>query len=334
MDLDKSLQRLKEAADRTTLRDIRFSRDMEQGVWQRIYSKKRPASMGKTGAWTVTAMTTATVALLILLLPAILPTRTENSGKRGNESAPHSLLFPRVVWEVPSLWKASEEQKGLVDGQTFQYYGEKPVRLITSELYEGQGQKVLWLLNGSFAKQVEVVGISETGEKVNLGVYEVGGKLYDADGSFPSTIVLPKPGIWKLQVLSDGGHFGSLFMKVHDGIMPANRVLVEPLIIQYVESNPQLVPNANEWKVSIDLLGVESRSAEQKTAYAWVKILNQNPLSSAGISAPMVFEIRFDGNRYKVASHKMAQPDGEKGTGIQDIFPPQYVEKIKRYTQP
>ncbi|MCK9906380.1 hypothetical protein MXD63_41125, partial [Frankia sp. Cpl3] len=125
MDIEKSLQQLKETADSTFLRELTFTREMEQKVWERTKRKKRLPGIGWWGSMVVAA------AVLLLVLPAIYSHSPLTPQGQGSGTKQKPVLFPGAVWQVPSLWKASPLQSATVNGLSFQYYGEKPVRIIT-----------------------------------------------------------------------------------------------------------------------------------------------------------------------------------------------------------
>jgi hypothetical protein len=322
MDVDKRLQQLQQAADSTLLRDVVFTTEMERKVRTKIAKRSR-SQLPRV----------VSLAAALILIALVLWNMVPVGGEKwtANRPEPQHSMLPGMVWEPPVLWKPSREKTDMFAGQPFTYIGEKPVRIITGELYEDQAQKVMWLLNGSFAEEVELVAVSAAGERVELGKWNVAGPLYDADGHFPSGIALPSPGVWKLQVLSGGKHFGHVFVEVKAGIHPANRSLVEPLIERYIKTNREAFGwLGEEPEISLDLLGVESPNAETKRVYAWVKVRSTDRLKSSAVSAPMAFQIAFTGNDYKVISHRMPEDGNRHWSSIQEIFPPKYVEIIKK----
>jgi hypothetical protein len=185
-------------------------------------------------------------------------------------------------------------------------------------------------LNGSFADEVQLVAVNERGERKDLGTWKVGGPLYDADGHFPSGISIPKPGVWKLQVLSGGKHFGLLFVEVKPGISPSNRSLAEPLITRYLEMHKEFAGGASSKQISLELYGVESPDAEHWTVYAWVFVRGQHPWGPTGISAPVVFDIAYDGRDYRVTGHRLPESGNRYWPSIEKMFPAKIVEKIKQ----
>jgi hypothetical protein len=324
MDVDKTLRRLQQAADSTLFRDVVFTPEMEAKVRAKV-NKRNWSNVPRIFSLA------AAVVLIAVLLWKIVPL-DEADKWTATRPEPRQSMLPDTVWDPPVLWKPSPRTEMYQQNPPFSYYGEKPVRIITEELYEDQAQKVMWLLNGSFADEVELVGISAAGERVELGEWKVGGPLYDADGHFPSSIALPSPGVWKLQVLSGGKHFGHVFVEVKAGVHPANRSLVEPLIERYIQTNRAAFGWLGEdLEITLDLLGVESPDAETKRAYAWVKLMSKGkPWSSSGISTPMAFHIAYVGRDYRVVSHRMPEDGSRYWSSIQEIFPPKYVEMIQK----
>jgi hypothetical protein len=324
MDVDKTLRQLKQAADSTLFRDVVFTPEMEARVRAKV-NKRNQSNVPRI------VSVAAAVVLLAAVLWKIVPLGEADKWTATRPQPQHSML-PDAVWKPPVLWKPSPRTEMYQQNTPFSYYGEKPVRIVTNELYEDQTQRITWLLNGSFANEVELVGISAAGERVELGKWQVGNPLYDADGHFPSSIALPSPGVWKLQVLSGGKHFGHVFVEVKAGIHPANRSLVEPLIEKYLQTNREAFGWLGEdLEITLDLFGVESPDAETKRAYAWVKIMGKGrPWSSSGISTPMAFHIAHAGSGYRVVSHRMPEDGNRYWSSIQEIFPPKYVELIKK----
>ncbi|NGQ94148.1 hypothetical protein G3578_03035 [Brevibacillus sp. SYP-B805] len=325
MDVEQSLRHLKETADATLLRDRSFTPEMERRVWERIRRKGR-----RKGGFPFSLLVPAAVALAILAVSPLLapagPPFERETGQPHKETEP---ILPGAVWHVPTLWKPSPSYTESYGQHAFTYYGTKPVRIMTEEFYEGQAQKVMWLLNGAVAKEVQIVAVNEQGVRKDLGTWEVGGRLYDADAHFPSSIVLPEPGIWKLQVLSGGKHFGLVFVEVKPGVSPANRSLVEPLITRYLQSHKDFGGGSKENRIGLELLGMESPDAEHKTVYAWVSVLAEEPYNSSGVDAPARFDIAFDGSSYRVVGHRLPAGGEQYWPSIEQMFPAKVVEKIK-----
>lgn len=325
MDINQQLKQLKETTDRSLLHDVVFTREMEQKVREKVERKKRfQVRIPRLARFAAVA------SVVFLLLVGQLTLPNQQNGQQPSQQ-PHNQL-PGAVWQLPSLWMPSPEKTELFEGSPLTYQGEKPVRIISGEMYEGQTQKVMWLLNGPLASEVEIVAVNEQGTKLSMGKWQVSEKLYDADGHFPSGIAIPDPGIWKLMVMSNEKYFGHVFVEVKPGIMEANRLLVEPLLNRYLQTNEEFGWLGKEQSVTIHLFGVDSPNAEVKKVYTWVKILSQDKWKSSGISAPMAFEIRYTGNDYKVFSHQMPKDGNLYWSSIGEIFPKKYVEKIKGYS--
>ncbi|MFY0545119.1 hypothetical protein [Brevibacillus sp. H7] len=320
MDVDKSLRQLRERADSTLLRDVVFSVEMEQKILSKINKQKKQGALSPI-------LYAAAFLMIGLAVWKWVPLGEEH--RLSNQPERSETILPGAAWNPPVLWQPSPEQTGTYDNKPFHYFGEKPVRIITGELYEKQTQKVMWLLNGPFAEEVELVAISAEGKRVNLGKWRVADPLYDADGHFPSGIALPTPGIWKLQVLSNGKYIGHVFVEVKPGVAPANRDLVEPLIMAYIKTHEAFAWLGEDQDITIDVLGVESPNAETKRVYAWVKGLSKDPLRSSGISAPAAFDIWYDGSEYKVVGHRMPEDGNRYWSSIQEIFPENIVQMIK-----
>lgn len=328
MDVEKSLQELKRAADSTLLKEIVFTSEMERTVKERVMSGRAAPRRNRLLASVIAVASAAAIFLFSLWQPMDSAIDQESS-----QPGKPPLQFPGAVWETPTLWKPSPPQVGKIGQDRFTYLGEKPVRIIAGEFYENQADKVVWLFNGLQAEEVELVGIHENGQRYYLGDWKLGDPLYDADRHFPSSIALPEPGIWKLQVLVDKKHFGQVYVDVKPGISPANRSLVEPLIRKYVKTNPELAGGLTGFKTEIELLGVKSYDAEQKQVYAWVTVRPDNPLASAGIRAPVKFEIYYVQDTYKVVGHTMPDRGADYWTQVAQIFPEKIVEQIKQRSQ-
>ncbi|MGG1658769.1 hypothetical protein [Brevibacillus sp. NRS-1366] len=323
MDENQWLEQLKDRADQTVLRDVQFTSVMEKRVRQRI-NKKTWFQSG----WGLLSYP-AVVVLLFVLIWQIWPARIGEE-HAAQPAKPAPSLLPGGVLETPVLWIPSTQTKSSFDGQPFTYLGEKPVRIIADEngFYEGQTQRIVWLLDGSYASKVEIIAYSSEGSRIPLGTYQVMDPLFDAKGHFPSGIALPDPGVWKLQVVSDGKHLGQVFVEVKSGISPANRLMVEPLIRDFLKvEGEKLGGLGNDRDITLDLLGVEAPSAEQRTVYAWVTILGQ--ANNSGISAPMVFQINYDGKAYRVKDFKMPEDGSNYQSSLQKLFPPKVLERIR-----
>jgi len=329
MDIEKSLRELKADADSGLLKEIVFTSEMERAVKERVTNRQpwrlRNRLLGSTAV-------VAAIVMLSLWVPSSLPPNHETASPSEGIKE-QELQLPAKVWNPPSLWKPSALHQESYQQESLTYLGEKPVRIIAGEFYENQADKVVWLLNGLRANKVELVGIHENGQRYYLGDWEAGVPLYDAERHFPSAIALPEPGIWKLQVLAGGVHFGQVFVEVKPGISPSNKSLVEPLIRHYVETNEAFASAGKEMKVGIELLGVKSYSADQLQAYAWITVHAGDSLSSAGIRAPVKFEIHYIGQTYRVLGHTMPEPGTAYWTQVEQIFPSKIAEQLKKRAQ-
>lgn len=320
MDWDKELAQLREKADRTVLRDLHFTSAMEQRVKQRI---GQSAGLRRR---LLRATTGAAAGLAALWALSLLGSDLPRPFAGRPDEMRQEVTLPDAVWSPPTLWQPSPRHVGMHEGVRFDYLGEKPVRLIAGELYAGQIDKVIWLLDGTPDHEVQVQAVHESGQRLDLGKWLANGALYDAAAHFPAGLLLPSPGIWKLQVLADGKQIGQVFVSVRPGISPANRELVQPLVEAYVRA---------QWPgegmdTDIELYGVEAPTAADRTVYAWVSHRPSDPLSSAGIEQPMIFTIRYAGNRYEVTQHWA--PDAGDGywPSIEARFPPEIAKQIRQ----
>lgn len=327
MDENRWLQDLKERADQTIFRDVQFTASMEERVRQRV----RPRKGWMTG-WMRLSLPVVVLAVGWLLWLG-LPVQEERHAARQETKPPQQetqvpSLLPGGRLLETDLWKQSPYLSSTYDNQSFSYFGEKPVRIMTEKdgFYEGQTQRVIWLLNGKYAPKVEIAAYNTEGTRLELGSYEVMAPLYDADGHFPSGIVLPEPGKWKLEVRSEGKHFGQVFVEVKKGIAPANSQLVVPIIHSYLGTETDKLGRLGKHReINVELLGVEAPDAAKRTVYAWVKITGSN---STAISAPMVFHISYNGNDYRVTAFKMPEDGNNYQSSLQKLFPPKMLEKI------
>lgn len=325
MDDNRWIANLKDRADQTVLRDVHFTEAMKNGVRERIRQKGRLPIVRKRFALPV-----AGLLLVVWLWSSFSLSAPTSQGERAGKPVPE--LLPGGQLTSPDLWKPMPQHSATYLEQTFSYIGEKPVRAMTdpNELYEGQTQRFIWLLNGSGLSQVEIVAYRTDGKRVELGSYQVMGPLHDATGHVPTGIALPDPGVWKLQVLAQGKHLGQVFVEVKKGISPANRDLVEPIIRNYLETeDKQLGMMAADRQVTLELLGVDAPDAERRTVYAWVNVLSKNPLHSSGVSAPMVFHIVYDGQKYRVQSMQMPEDGNRYMSSLQKLFPPKVLEQLE-----
>lgn len=320
MDENKWLSQLRERADQSVFQDVHFTPGLEQGVRERI-SKRKRRLFQRAGKYLVG---TAAAALLFLVLWQIGPQPfwlvQTNAGKSP-------ALAPPV--RTVETWRPSPSVTETYDGKTYSYIGERPVRVITDEtgIYEAQQQKWMWLLDGEIPPVVDIFAYRSDGKQVSLGSYATAGPLYDARQHFPSGIVLPEPGIWKLHVQADGKVFGGVFVEVKEGVSPGNRSLVEPLITRYLEhAEGELARLGADRQITLDLFYVEAPSAERRRAYAWVEIVGRE--NSSGLSAPMAFDILYDGNAYRVTGFDMPEDGSRYQSSLERIFPEHVREKF------
>ncbi|MED4585670.1 hypothetical protein [Brevibacillus choshinensis] len=326
MDENKWVEQLKNRADETVFRDVLFTRAMEEKVRRTISRRSRFLT-----SWQRLAIPVATLLVLVFIWQTWPLQSPSGQQHAAIPTKPAPDLLPGGALEVPVLWKPSPRTETVYDSQPFSYIGEKPVRIVTDEagFYEGQQQRVFWLLDASQSTKVELVAYSSEGERLSLGTYQVSGPLFDAQGHFPSGITLPEPGIWKLQVLADGKHLGQVFVEVKAGISPTNREMVEPIIRTYLETEGAKLGGLGEDReVTIELLGVEAPNAARRNVYAWVKILSKDPRLSSGVSAPMAFEITYNGKEYKVTKFQMPEDGNRYQSSLQKMFPPKVLERL------
>ncbi|HZG79485.1 MAG TPA: hypothetical protein VEZ13_01815 [Brevibacillus sp.] len=325
---DKWLEQLKERADQGILHNVHFTDEMENGVRQRIHKRTPEGLYLRYFSASIAAL------LLVFTLWQAWPQQAE-WGQSGTEPSSKSpSLLPGGVLQSPDLWKPSPIRGGTHNSQTFSYQGEKPVRLITDpdSIYAGQQQKLVWLLDGDFAKTVEIVAHDSEGQQVELGSFEVGGGLYDAKGHFPSGLVLPTPGIWKLEIRSSGKYFGHVFIEVKAGISPSNQNLVEPLVRKFLETEEEKLGwLGKNRQITIELLRVDAPSAEKRRAYAWIRILSEN--NSSGISAAMAFDVMYMGDDYYVVGFQMPEDGNRYQSSLAEIFPPDVLDMIRQRSE-
>ncbi len=315
-DLDKELEQLKDKADSTVLQSIVFTEEMARNVRNNILKRNRKPSFQRV----VISLTAGCLSILFVLFA-------------GSMFLPiHSVEGP-VSSSVK--WEPSPIGHGTHQGNPFSYFGEKPVRIITGELYENQGQKAIWLLNGTFDAEAEITATNERGENFKLGDWKVGGQLYDADAHFPASLALPEPGVWKLEVVTKGEPLGHVYVEVKPGVSAGNRSLFEGLIVPYLETNKEFAWVGEKRFASIHLFGIDGVSADKKTGYAWVLVESyvrkgDKLVTQAGFSAPMVFEIAYVNNDYQVVSHQMPKDGQEYWPSIEKMFPKKQADYLKK----
>ncbi|MGE5702406.1 MAG: hypothetical protein ACM32O_07750 [Clostridia bacterium] len=345
MDIDKSLKGLKEAADQELLKDVIFTSQMQRDVRERTKQPHfdRKASKWKWASGLVTAF--CIVVLLITNMPLdVTPSAVPSStGGMPNSSVPAftppspSTPMPAdTTTEKPIIpsaakWQPSALHTGQFEGKSFQYYGEKPVRVITGEMYEDQGQKTMFLLNGAFTSgdNVRLIGENQQGDRLDLGERTIGGKLYDAEGHFPTSIVLPSPGVWKVEVRYNGEVLGNIFLEIKNGVSPANQSLVEPIITEFLKTSNDFAWTGNRREVSLRILGVDSPDASQKMGYAVVRVEAAQGTDGGAFHAPMKFNIVYSGNQYRVIDYQMPEDGNQYWMSIRAMFPEKYVKKLQ-----
>lgn len=318
MDENKWLSQLRERADQSMFKDVHFTPGMQQGVREKV-SKRASSERYGTAKY---AVGICGMALLVLLMWQVWPQ------KIGLEHASTSSTPPPL--RTVETWEPSPAVTETYDGMTYTYIGERPVRVITDEtnIYEAQQQKWMWLLNGEVPAEVEIFAYRSDGKQVNLGTYATGGELYDADHHFPSGIVLPEPGIWKLHVQAGGSVLSGVFVEVKEGVSPSNRSWVESLITRYLQQEQeQLKWLGADREVTLDLFYVEAPSADRRRAYAEVLIVSGE--NGAGVSAPMAFDILYVGNDYRVTGFEMPEDGNRYMSSLERIFPERARELLR-----
>ncbi|RNB82313.1 hypothetical protein EDM56_23595 [Brevibacillus fluminis] len=311
MDFDKSLNELKGYANKGLLRDVEFTAEMQRAVQKRIASIPR-AGTGIHFGWKWLGGAVCACLIGFGLLVPNTPNPLPPEASDGN------------------LWQPAAEHTTPFEGKSFTYLGEKPVRVITGDMYEKQGQKVMFLLNGPLManEKVQLVGENQQGERIDLGKYAIGSKLYDADGHFPTGLTLPTAGLWKIEVRYRNEVLGNVFLTIKAGVSPSNESLVLPLITQFLQATDDFAWIGDKRKVSLELLGVDSPNAEQRIVYAKVTIESEQTNGSA-VAAPMKFNIVYRGGDYRVIDYQMPRDGSDYWLDIQTIFPSEIVEKLR-----
>ncbi|USG63886.1 hypothetical protein NDK47_17180 [Brevibacillus ruminantium] len=341
MDRDQWLKELKERADRAVLHDVAFSPSMEEKVRraaERERQGKRAYFVRRVWAFRSAASVAAVVFLLILLGSAVIRLPENHHAREPLQERP---WLPGTVVNPPDLWKPSPPTVEQKDDGVFSYLGEKPVRVITDEhgYYEDQTQTMTVLLNGSFAKEVQLVAYSTKSKKVELGTYQVMGTLYDADGHFRAGVALPDPGVWKIQVLSEGKHFGQVFIEVKEGISPVNRDFLTPLVTSYLQSaQGDLAGLGTDREVKLALVGVEAPNPEKRRVYAWVSIIGKAGEASPGLSCPIVLDIFYTQSLgkgdYRVVGHRIPEDGSLYQSSLREMFPEKYLKRLDEIKRP
>lgn len=323
MDVDRQLQELKKQADDTVLQDWEVDAPFRSRV--KDLAKTKP---NKRNRWPL--VVPGLVASLIVVL--IFTFWLKPTGF-VNQSPNHP------GWSSASAgWELSQKHADSYGGKAFSYVGEKPVRIMTTDLYEDQGQKTIWLLDGKVKPgvRVQIIGNKESEEQANLGTWTVGEQLFDATGHFPSSIALPSPGVWKLEVLTSRGVIGSVTVQVNAGVAPYNNWL-EGQVINYIQNDKKFAWIGQPRFTAIDMFGVYGPSADQKIVYAWVLVESYsqdkgNLAQQAGWSFPAVFVVDYINGDYRVTKMEVPNDGSEYWSSIERIFPSKYHNTIKEKT--
>ncbi|MGC5328465.1 hypothetical protein [Brevibacillus sp. SYSU BS000544] len=323
MDIERQLQELKQVADRTVLSGLEVDVAFRSRVKQKLATTSRQNKRWNLVVLGLIAAFIFLFAFTNLISPSSLSLISKPFPDRSNASG---------------RWELSKEQSGTSDGKAFNYLGEKPVRIMTTDLYEDQGQKTIWLLDGPIksGERVQIIGTKDSGEQANLGSWTVGEALFDATGHFPSSIALPSPGVWKLDVMTSNGSLGSVTVQVNAGVAPYSEWL-EDLIVSYIQSDQEFGWIGQPRFASIDMFGVYGPSADQKYVYAWVlvesyKQENGNLVQEAGWSFPAKFVVDYVNGDYRVTKMEAPSDGSEYWPSIEQIFPTKYHKTIKEKT--
>ena len=320
---NKWLSQLRERADQSVFQDVHFTSGLQQGVRDKISGSKRRRPAFTAGVGLIGTL--AVSALLFLVLWQAWP---QHLGEE-QQTTTWQTAAPSTPVRTVETWQPSPSVTETYEGKTYSYIGDRPVRVITDEsgIYEAQQQRWVWLLDGDIPAEVEIVGYRSDGKQANLGSYAVGGPLYDARHHFPSGIVLPEPGIWKVHVQAGGKLYGGVYVEVKEGVSPGNQALVEPLVRQYLETEQEELGGLGaDRQISLDLLHVDAPNAESRRVYALVEMIGK--ANGSGLSAPMAFDILYNGNEYKVIGFEMPEDGSNYLSSLERIFPEHVREKL------
>ncbi|UFJ38864.1 hypothetical protein LOK74_12265 [Brevibacillus humidisoli] len=328
MDVDRRLKEWKESADSGVLRDLSFTPQMEQNVKHRVADSRKSPSLRRAQRWMVGLAIAACTVFAFVNLPSLSEDRLgagrETDGWSGQEAAE---------------WQPSPIATGHYQGEAFSYWGEKPVRMIAGHFYEDQAQKTVWLLNQPPSSSVQIHAVSQQGERIDFGSFDLKGPLYDADSHITLDIALPSPDIWKLEASSGEQPVGHLFVEVKPGFSDATISIVEPLITQYLEdeNHADFSWIGQPRHASIRLIGIESKKTGYKTVYAWglvERLVRHDDKweNESGFSAPMTFTIEPAGHGYQVTGHQIPKDGTLYWPSIEQMYPSKYRQKLKELT--
>lgn len=323
MDIERQLQELKQEADGTVLSGLEMDAAFRSRVKEKIAVTTR-----KNKRWNLVVSGLIAAFIFLFAFTTLI----------NPASFPNDSQTPPDLSNASGGWELSMEQSSTADGKAFSYLGEKPVRIMTTDLYEDQGQKTIWLLDGPIQSgvQVQIIGTKESGEQANLGSWTVGEALFDAKGHFPSSIALPSPGVWKLDVMTSNGSLGSVTVQVNAGVAPYSEWL-EGLVVSYIQSDQEFGWIGQPRFASIDMFGVYGPSGDQKYVYAWVLVEsyrqeNGNLVQEAGWSFPAKFVVDYVNGDYQVTKMEAPSDGSEYWPSIERIFPTKYHNTIKEKT--
>lgn len=119
-------------------------------------------------------------------------------------------------WEVSPLFMVEDYSMIGEEGRLGFIYDESEV----TRLYPNKTQKYMWHFWGTdedFEGNLKIVATNED-EKTSIIIAEgeLAGENNGANRHFPSTISLPKSGIWKLDAYIGDKLFESIFFKVYE----------------------------------------------------------------------------------------------------------------------
>lgn len=90
---------------------------------------------------------------------------------------------------------------------------------IDSPFVAGQGQKYMWHFWGKpedfVGKELEVTAVSQEGKTANVFSGTLGGANNGAVAHSPSTMLLPSPGVWRLDVRVGGQLIGHIVVQAN-----------------------------------------------------------------------------------------------------------------------
>ncbi|WP_139490438.1 hypothetical protein [Brevibacillus dissolubilis] len=312
---EQSLQRLKDEADNSVLKQVFFTEEMEQKIKNKIAKSKRQRSYWLKGSGLV-----ACLCLLLVLgsnsgwwtLTGIdsgnhasgVGTDADHTGASGGDEPP--LSFDPPVPTERHAWELSPATT-LPSGNVMTFYGSDlmEVHFLTDSvnLYAGNDYKTRVVLRGFFPETLQYRWVQEKGER--WAIDDVGVKQNQTQAEFNRNTYFSQPGKWRMEVYKENKLYSFIVVDVKEKSEKSFDIKEATVLArQYFASDASFTKMGQPRYGSIEIFGIDG-TTEQKKIYGWAVIRsfhdkkNGEVTINQALDAPVVLDVAYNKKNYR-----------------------------------